>query len=105
MIKLICTYLVLAFSLLTTFTFLLNKNVKNSVKLIELTGQILIIAFLILQIFKFDLIAEISLITGAIVIMTACILNGKYTFGKINFSHHIVRGAIFAINIFLIIIG
>jgi hypothetical protein len=105
MIKLTCTYLVLAFSLLTTLTFLLNKNVKNSVKLIEFTGQILIVAFLILQILKLDFIAEISLIAGAIAIMTACILNGKYTFGKINLSHHIVRGAFFAINIFLIIIG
>lgn len=105
MIRLICTYLVLAFSLLTTITFILNKSVKKPVKLIECIGQLLIIAFLILQILKFDFIAELSLIAGALIIMTACILNGKYTFGKINLSHHIVRGAFFTINIVLIIIG
>lgn len=104
MIRLICSYLILAFSLLTTFMFLLNKNVKKGVKLFEFLGQIFIIVFLILQIYKLDFIGEISLITGVIFIMTACVLNGKYTFGKINFSHHIFRGAFFAINIFLIII-
>lgn len=105
MIKLICSYLILAFSLLTTFTFLLNKNVKKGIKLFEFFGQIFIIAFLILQAFKFNFMSEISLIAGVIIIMTACVLNGKYTFGKINLSHHIVRGAFFAINIFIIILG
>ncbi len=105
MIKLICTYIVLAFSLLTTITFILNKGVKKNVKLIELAGQILIIAFFVIQIYNHNLLVGISLIAGAIFIMIACILNGKYTFGKVNLSHHIVRGAFFAINIVLIIIG
>jgi len=56
-----------------------------------------------LQIYSFELISEIVLILGAIIIMLACILNGKYTFGKVNISHHIFRGLFFAVNIFLII--
>jgi len=100
---LICSYIVLAFSLLTTAAFLLNKNIKKDIKLLEFIGQVFIIAFLILQIYSFELIGEIALIFGAIIIMLACILNGKYTFGKVNISHHIFRGLFFAVNIFLII--
>lgn len=103
MIKSICSYIILAFSLITTLAFLINKNVRKGVKILELIGQIFIIVFLILQIYGFEYVGEIILILAATMIMIACVLNGKYTFGRINLSHHIFRGIIFAVNIFLII--
>jgi len=105
MMRLICSYIILAFSLFTTLAFLINKNIKKDIKLLEFIGQLCIIAFLILQIYNLRLIGDIALISGSIIIMLACILNGKYTFGKINISHHIFRGVFLAINIFFIIIG
>lgn len=103
MIKLICTVLILAFSILTTLAFLINKKIKIGIKLLEFFGQICIIAFLVLQIFNFILLSIIALIIGSIIIMLACILNGKYTFGKINILHHIIRGTFLTLNILLIV--
>ena len=103
MMKLICSYIVLAFSIFTTLAFLVNKNIKIGIKLLELIGQLCIIAFLILQIYNVIIIGEIALVAGSIAIMLACILNGKYTLGKINISHHLIRGAFLALNIFFII--
>ncbi len=103
--RIICSYIILAFSIFTTLTFLINKDVKKSIKMLEFIGQLCIITFFILLIYSFRLIGEIALIVGVIIIMFACILNGKYTFGKINISHHIVRGSFFVLNVFFIIIG
>jgi len=102
--RLICSYIILVFSIFTTLAFLINKDVKKSIKMLEFIGQLCIIIFFILQIYSFKLIGEIALIVGVIIIMLACIMNGKYTLGKINISHHIFRGIFFAVNIFFIII-
>ncbi len=103
--RIICSYIILAFSIFTTLTFLINKDIKKIIKLLEFIGQLCIMAFFMQHIYNFRFIGEIALIVGTIIIMISCILNGKFTLGKINISHHIVRGIFFAVNIFFIIIG